>query len=84
MLDAAIEAVTETSDRPVIHADCGGHYRWPSWLSRMSEANLSCLMYRKALLGGQRSLRGFFGRIKNELFYPRKWKSVIVEHFIKC
>lgn len=28
MLDAAIETVAETTDRPVAHSDRGGHYRW--------------------------------------------------------
>ena len=41
MLDAAIETVAETPDRPVVHSDRGGHYRWPGWLSRMSEAKLT-------------------------------------------
>lgn len=27
MLDAAIETVTEASDRQVVHTDRGGHYR---------------------------------------------------------
>ncbi len=48
MLDAAIETVTDTADRPVVHSDRGGHYRWPGWLSRMSDANLIRSMSRKA------------------------------------
>jgi putative transposase len=28
ILDAAIETVTASSDRPVVHSDRGGHYRW--------------------------------------------------------
>ena len=41
MLDAAIETVAETTDRPVVHSDRGGHYRWPGWLSRMNDAKLT-------------------------------------------
>ena len=26
---------------------------------------------------------GFFGRLKNELFYPRDWKSTTIEQFIE-
>jgi transposase-like protein len=33
MLDTAIEAVAEFENRPVIHSDCGAHYRRPGWLS---------------------------------------------------
>jgi putative transposase len=25
---------------------------------------------------------GFFGRLKNELFYPRDWKGTTIEQFI--
>ena len=66
-----IEAVTETSDRPVVHSDRGGHYRWPDWLSRMSDANLNRSMSRKACSPDNAACEGFFGRLKNELFYPR-------------
>ena len=52
MLDAAIETVSDTSDRPVVHSDRGGHYRWLGWLSRMSEANLTRSMSRKACSPG--------------------------------
>lgn len=83
MLDAAIETVTETSDRPVVHSDRGGHYRWPGWLSRVSEANLTRSMSRKACSPDNAACGGFFGRLKNELFYPRDWKSVTVEQFIE-
>lgn len=31
----------------------------------------------------QRSCEGFFGRLKNELFYPRDWKSTTIEQFIE-
>lgn len=40
MLDAAIETVAGNSDRPVVHSDRGGHYRWPGWLSRIADAKL--------------------------------------------
>jgi putative transposase len=28
MLDAAVEKITASGDRPVVHSDRGGHYRW--------------------------------------------------------
>jgi transposase InsO family protein len=40
MLDAAIETVTDDADKPIIHSDRGGHYRWPGWLSRVEKANM--------------------------------------------
>lgn len=82
MLDAAIETATATSDRPVVHSDRGGHYRWPGWLSRMSEANLIRSMSRKACSPDNAACEGFFGRLKNELFYPRDWQATTIEEFI--
>ena len=38
MLDVAIDKVTASGDRPVVHSDRGGHYRWPGWLSRIAKA----------------------------------------------
>ena len=83
MLDAAIETVAETTDRPVVHSDRGGHYRWPGWLTRMSDANLTRSMSRKACSPDNAACEGFFGRLKTELFYPRDWKSTSVEQFIE-
>ena len=83
MLDAAIETVAETPDRPVVHSDRGGHYRWPGWLSRMSDANLTRSMSRKACSPDNAACEGFFGRLKNELFYPRDWKGTTIEQFIE-
>ena len=84
MLDAAIETVTDTADRPVVHSDRGGHYRWPGWLSRMSDANLTRSMSRKACSPDNAACEGFFGRLKNELFYPRDWRLSTVEQFIEA
>ena len=83
MLDAAIETVAETSDRPVVHSDRGGHYRWPGWLSRMSDANLTRSMSRKACSPDNAACEGFFGRLKTELFYPRNWQATTIEQFIE-
>ena len=39
MLDAAIETVSNSLDRPVVHSDRGAHYRWLCWLTQMRDAN---------------------------------------------
>jgi transposase InsO family protein len=83
MLDAAIETVAETNDRPVVHSDRGGQYRWPDWLSRMSDANFTRSMSRQACSPNNEACESFFGRLKNELFYPRGWRSTTIEHFIE-
>jgi putative transposase len=82
MLDAAIQTVTASSDRPVVHSDRGGHYRWPGWLSRIAEAQLVRSMSRKACSPDNAACEGFFGRLKNELFYSHDWLSTSIEEFV--
>jgi putative transposase len=48
MLDAAIGTVSEGTEKPIVHSDRGGHYRWPGWLSRVAKASLTRSMSRKA------------------------------------
>jgi len=68
----------------VVHSDQGGHYRWPGWLSRTSDANFTRSMSRKACSPDNAACEGFFGRLKNELFYPRDWKNATIEQFIEA
>ena len=82
MLDAAIETVTASSNRPVVHSDRGGHYRWPGWLSRIAEAKLIRSMSRKACSPDNAACEGFFGRLKNELFYSRDWLNTTIDDFV--
>jgi transposase InsO family protein/transposase-like protein len=82
MLDTAIETVANGSDRPIVHSDRGAHYRWPGWLSRIDGARLIRSMSRKACSPDNAACEGFFGRLKNELFYPGSWQSTTIEHFI--
>jgi putative transposase len=83
MLDAAIESVAECKNRPVVHSDRGAHYRWPGWLARMHDAKLIRSMSRKGCSPDNAACEGFFGRLKTELFYPRKWQDTTVEQFIQ-
>jgi len=82
MLDTAIETVADSSNRPVVHSDRGGHYRWPGWISRIAEAKLVRSMSRKACSPDNAACEGFFGRVKNELFYSRDWLSTTIEEFV--
>ena len=82
MLDAAVETVNGNDNRPIVHSDRGGHYRWTGWLSRIAEANLIRSMSRKACSPDNAACEGFFGRLKTEMFYPRDWRSTTIEQFI--
>ncbi len=83
MLDAAIETVADSNDRPVVHSDRGAHYRWPGWFSRVGQARLTRSMSRKACSPDNAAREGFFGRLKTEMFYPRDWRATTIDQFIQ-
>ena len=80
MLDAAI-ATLRNGEHPIIHSDRGSHYRWPGWIERMDCAGLIRSMSRKGYSPDNSACEGFFGRLKNEMFYGRSWSSVTIEGF---
>ena len=83
MLDAAIETVATSKNKPVIHSDRGAHYRWPGWLSRVHNAKLTRSMSRKGCSPDNAACEGFFGRLKTELFYPRSWQDTTTDQFMQ-
>lgn len=82
MLDQAIANLPE-GRHPVIHSDRGCHYRWPGWIERMDRAGLTRSMSRKGCSPDNSACEGFFGRLKNEMFYGRSWLGVSLEDFIR-
>lgn len=69
MLDDAIGNL-RGGEHPITHTDRGcHHYRWPGWISRMDNAGLIRSMSRKGCTPDNSACEGFFGRIKNEMFY---------------
>lgn len=81
MLDAGVSLLTE-GERPIVHSDRGCHYRWPGWLERMERAELTRSMSKKGCSPDNAACEGFFGRVKNEMFYGRSWWGVTMEAFI--
>ena len=81
MLDAAISGLRE-GERPVLHSDRGGHYRWPGWIQRMRVAGLRRSMSAKGCSPDNAACEGFFGRLKNEMFYGVSWEGVSLRQFI--
>jgi len=39
-------------------------------------------MSRKGYSPDNAACEGFFGRLKNELFYPRNWQSTTIDQFV--
>ena len=81
MLDNAIGTLKE-NECPIVHSDRGAHYRWPGWIERMEKAGLTRSMSKKGCSPDNSACEGFFGRLKNEMFYGRSWKDVTIEEFI--
>ena len=81
MLDNAIGTLKD-GEHPIIHSDRGAHYRWPGWIERMENAGLTRSMSKKGCSPDNSACEGFFGRLKNEMFYGQVWKDVSIDEFI--
>lgn len=55
--------------RRVIHSDRGCRYRWPGWIGLMDKYGFVRFMSKKGCSPGNSACEGFFGAIKNEMFY---------------
>ncbi|MEL7622190.1 MAG: IS3 family transposase [Clostridiales bacterium] len=80
MLDNAI-AQLNTGEHPIVHSDRGCHYQWPGWIERMDKAQLISSMSKKGCSPDNAACEGFFGRLKNEMFYNQDWTGVSIEAF---
>lgn len=81
MLDQAI-AVLPPDAKPIVHSDRGCHYRWPGWIRRMQAAGLRRSMSKKGCSPDNSACEGFFGHLKNEMFYNRSWQGIGTKQFI--
>lgn len=82
MLDNTIGTLKE-DEHQIVHSDRGAHYRWPGWIERMENAGLTRSMSKKGCSPDNSACEGFFGRLKNEMFYGRSWRDITIEEFIK-
>lgn len=73
MLDQAISLLHE--EHPI---------RWAGWIERMEAAGLVRSMSKKGCSPDNSACEGFFGRLKNEMFYGHSWKDISVESFMKA
>lgn len=81
MLDIVIANLKE-GEHPIVHSDRGCHYRWPGWIQRMNDNGLIRSMSKKGCSPDNSACEGFFGRLKNEMFYGRNWANVSINEFI--
>lgn len=81
MLKGAIETLAE-GEFPIIHSDRGCHYRWPGWISICENSGLTRSMSKKGCSPDNSAMEGFFGRMKNEMFYGEDWSEFTIEGFM--
>ena len=82
MLDGVIAELPDGC-YPTVHSDRGCHYRWPGWIRRMKEAGLTRSMSKKGCSPDNAACEGFFGRLKNEMFYGRSWIGICLDDFVR-
>ena len=82
MLDNAVSHLKK-GEHPVIHTDRGCHYRWPGWIDRMDKAHLQRSMSKKGSSPDNSACEGFFGQMKDEMFYGLLWIDISIEAFIQ-
>lgn len=58
----------------VIHSDRGCHYRGNSWIQASQDIGFARSMSKKGCSPDNSACEGLFGRMKNEMFYERKWR----------
>ena len=81
MLDMAFSTLSD-DEHPIVHSDRGSHYRWQGWIDRMDNYNLTRSMSKKGCSPDNSACEGFFGTIKNEMFYCQSWENVQIDEFI--
>lgn len=69
--------------KSMIHSDRGCHYRWPGWIERIKKYGYTRSMSKKGCSPDNSACEGFFGRMKNEMFYGRDFMGVTIAQFIE-
>ncbi|XCB29936.1 IS3 family transposase [Arcanobacterium hippocoleae] len=73
---ATLSKIDNADELPILHSDRGGHYRCKDWIARTNQAGIRRSMSKKGCSPDNARCEGFFGTMKNEMFYGRSWKSV--------
>lgn len=63
-------------DKPMLHSDQGWHYRMGVYRKMLSDRKVVQSMSRKGNCYDNASMESFFGTVKSEWFYTRKFDSI--------
>ena len=75
-------ATLAPGERPAVHSDRGGHYRWPGWAEVCRRGRLVRSMSRKGRSCDNARMEGFFGTLKSEFFHARDWRGADLGGFM--
>lgn len=64
------------NERPMLHSDQGWHYRMPSYQATLKERGMVQSMSRKGNCHDNAAMESFFGVLKTEFFYLKKFTSI--------
>jgi len=76
MLEKAFKKVTNRSSL-LLHSDQGWHYQMKQYQNKLQEKGVKQSMSRKGNCLDNAIIENFFGTLKSELFYLKKYKSII-------
>ena len=76
--DMLTTAVTKLKSKqaPILHSDQGWQYQMKQYQQRLQECNITQSMSRKGNAYDNAIIENFFGTIKAELFYLKKYQSI--------
>jgi len=75
MLKKALDKL-KGSDRPLLHSDQGWQYQMPPYRHLLQQRLIKQSMSRKGNCLDNATMESFFGTLKSELFYMKKFKSI--------
>lgn len=86
MIDKALPTLETEPQDLTIHTDGGGHYRGTMWIEKLESHGIKRSMSRRGKSGDNAACEGFFGRMKTEMLYHKKWESAeeLDQEIIRC
>ena len=79
MVESMVTEVMDTlrpGDNPILHSDQGWHYRMENYVQKLKNNNIRQSMSRKGNCHDNAAMESFFGLLKTEFFYLKKFASI--------
>jgi transposase InsO family protein len=79
LVDSMLTAVLTSlkpGDKPILHSDQGWHYRMEAYRQKLKDNNIRQSMSRKGNCHDNAPMESFFGILKSEFFYLKKFANI--------